>query len=153
MAQIFSKYFGSFDLREREIVHFPGGLPGFEDQTHYAAISIPGQEPLLYFQSLTRPDLCLITLPARVFDSSYQVELSPEDREALSLPAGGPIDIGIEIACQVIVTVNENREPAGNLAAPLIINLLTNRGMQLFQMAANYSFSHPLSAALQLASC
>ena len=153
MAQIFSKYFGSFDLHEREIVHFPCGLPGFEDQTHYAALSIPGQEPLLYLQSLTRPDLCLITLPARVFDSSYQVELNPEERETLSLPADGPLEIGVEIACQVIVTVDENREPAGNLAAPLIINLTTNRGLQIFQMASHYSFSHPLAAALQLAVC
>jgi flagellar assembly factor FliW len=153
MAQIFSKYFGSFDLREREIVHFPGGLPGFEDQTQYAALSIPGQEPILYLQSLTRPELCLITLPARVFDSSYRVELNSEERETLSLPAEGSLRIGSEIACQVIVTVDENREPLANLAAPLIINLACHRGIQVFQAAAQYSFRHPLAATLQLAGC
>src|SRR5258708_799343 len=102
MAQITSNYFGTFDTREREVVHFPGGIPGFEEQTHYAALSIPGQEPILYLQSLTRPELCLITLPARVFCPNYQLELNPEDREALALPTVLNLRIGMEIACQVI---------------------------------------------------
>ena len=153
MAQIFSKYFGSFDLEQHEVVHFPSGLPGFEDQTHFAALSIPGQEPILYLQSLTRPDLCLITLPARVFDSGYCVELNSEERDTLSLPADGRIRIGNDIACQVIVTVNENLEPSANLAAPLIINPAKHLGIQIFQAADEYSFRHTLTAGLQPAEC
>jgi flagellar assembly factor FliW len=153
MAQIISNYFGTFDTREREVVHFPAGIPGFEEQTHYAALSIPGQEPILYLQSLTRPDLCLITLPARVFCPDYELELNPEDREVLALPTGPNLRIGTEIACQVIVTVGENREPTANLAAPLVINLANHTGMQVFQAAANHSFRHPLVEMPQCLEC
>jgi flagellar assembly factor FliW len=153
MAQIVSRYFGTFDLRDREVVHFPVGLPGFEDQTHYAALSIPGQEPILYLQSLTRPELCLITLPARAFRRDYRLELNAEERETLALPPDSELCIGRDIACQVIVTVDQNREPAANLAAPLIINLLNHRGIQIFLAGADYSFQHPIAEELQLVEC
>jgi flagellar assembly factor FliW len=152
-GQIFSRYFGTFYLQEREVVHFPGGLPGFEDQTEYAALSVPGQEPILYLQSVTRPELCLITLPARVFCADYQLELNAEERETLALPSGLDPTIGTDIACQVIVTVDRNREPAANLAAPLVINLSNHLGIQVFQAGADYSFRQPIAELLQLAEC
>jgi flagellar assembly factor FliW len=153
MSQINSRYFGKFDTREREVVNFPCGLPGFEEQTHYAALSIPGQEPILYLQSLTRAELCLITLPARVFRPDYELELNPEEREALGLPAGSNLRIGKDVACQVIVTVDQTREPSANLAAPLVINLANHLGMQVFQAGADYSFRHPLAEIPQLVKC
>jgi flagellar assembly factor FliW len=149
MTQFVSRYFGCFSPHDEDLIHFRNGLPGFEEQTQYAAVSIPGQEPILYLQSLTRPELCLITLPARVFFSDYQLELSPEDRELLELPEDSSVGIGSEVACQVIVTTDQNREPAANLAAPLVINLRNRYGIQVFQAAARYSFQHPVAAMLR----
>jgi flagellar assembly factor FliW len=153
MAQIVSRYFGSFDSRDREVVHFPIGLPGFEDETHYAALSIPGQEPILYLQSLTRPELCLITLPARAFRPAYQLELSREERGTLGLPTESELKIGSDVACQVIITVDQNGEPAANLAAPIVINLSNHLGLQVFLVDSDYSFQHPVAEELQLAGC
>jgi flagellar assembly factor FliW len=153
MKQILSRYFGRFDLVERELVHFKNGLPGFEDQTRFAALSIPGQEPILYLQSTTRPELCLITLPARVFSPDYRLDLNSEEREALELPDFPDLRIGSEVACQVIVTVDQRREPAANLAAPLVINLSNHLGIQVYQSGAAYSFRHPVAEMLQLAEC
>lgn len=153
MAQIKSDYFGNFDTRDREVVHFPGGLPGFEEETHYAAVSIPGQEPILYLQSLTRPEFCLITLPARVFCPDYELELNAEERESLNVPPVHNLKIGKEIACQVIVTLDKNQQPTANLAAPLVINLANHLALQVFQAGSDYSFRHPLSQVPQLAEC
>jgi len=153
MATILSRYFGSFELEGREVVRFRKGIPGFEDQTDFAALSIPGQEPILYLQSTTRPELCLITLPARLFRPDYQLELGPEERDSLELPASADLEIGRDIACQVIVTVDQNREPAANLAAPLVINLSNHFALQVFQARPGYSFRHAVSETLQLAEC
>jgi flagellar assembly factor FliW len=153
MSRIVSRYFGSFELEGREVVHFRNGIPGFEDQTEYAALSLPGQEPILYLQSLTRPELCLITLPARVFCPDYRLELGPEERESLELPPSAELEIGRDIACQAIVTVDRNREPAANLAAPLVINLSNHLALQVFQARQGYSFQHALAQSLQLAEC
>jgi flagellar assembly factor FliW len=153
MATIVSRYFGAFDLRDREVVHFPVGLPGFEGPTDYAALSIPGQEPILYLQSVSRPELCLITLPARAFRLDYQLELNQEEREMLALQPESELEIGRDLACQVIVTVDQNREPGANLAAPLVINLLNKRGIQVFLAGADYTFHHPIAEELQLAEC
>jgi flagellar assembly factor FliW len=153
MTRIVSRYFGSFDLHDKDLVYFPYGLPGFEDQTQYAALSIPGQEPILYLQSVARPELCLLTLPARVFCPDYQLELSPEDRLVLGLPERSNPRIGVDVACQVIVTVDQDREPAANLAAPLLINLSSRRALQIFQVHFGYSFQHPVASVLQAAPC
>jgi flagellar assembly factor FliW len=127
-------------------------MPGFEDQVCYAGVTIPGQEPILYLQSVIRPDLCLITLPARVFFQDYRLELSSDDLEALEMPGSAEPQIGSEVACQVIVTVDESREPSANLAAPLVINLSNHLGVQSFQAEAGYSFRHLLSET-QLGKC
>jgi flagellar assembly factor FliW len=153
MTPIVSRYFGRLIPEEQELVHFRNGLPGFEDQTRYAALSIRGQEPILYLQSLTRPELCLITLPARVFVPDYRLELAPEERDSLELPEQSEIRIGREVACQVIVTTDQNRELAANLAAPLVINLRNHLGIQVFQSCASYSFRYPVAALLQPAPC
>jgi flagellar assembly factor FliW len=153
MTKVFSQYFGAFDLADREVFRFPNGLPGFEDQFQFAAHSIPGQEPILYLQSVTRPELCLITVPARTFDPSYRPDLSPEDRETLHLNSSQDAQVGSSLACQVIVTVNESRQPTVNLAAPLVINLANRIGIQIFQSGAAYSFRHPLVEMPQPAPC
>jgi flagellar assembly factor FliW len=149
MALIISRYFGTFDIHEREVVHFPVGLPGFEDQKDYAALCIPGQEPILYLQSLNRSELCLITLPARAFRHAYQLELSAEDRELLGFLSDSELTIGKDIACQVIVTMDQNSEPAANLVAPLVINLSNHHAVQVFLAGADYSFHHPLAEELR----
>jgi flagellar assembly factor FliW len=153
MIRLVSRYFGTFDISEDDVVHFPVGLPGFEDQTRFAALSIPGQEPILYLQSLTCSELCLITLPSRVFCPDYRLELNPEEREILGLPMESKPSIGREIACQAIITVDENREPAANLAGPLVINLSTRVGIQVFQLASEYTFRHPIGEILQPIEC
>jgi flagellar assembly factor FliW len=51
------------------------------------------------------------------------------------------------------VTVDQNSEPAANLAAPLVINLSNHRGIQVFLAGADYSFQHPIAEELQLAEC
>ena len=153
MTKIVSRYFGSFDLQDKDLVQFPYGLPGFEEQTQFAALSIPGQEPILYLQSLSRPELCLLTLPARVFCPDYQFDLSLEDRHSLELPERADLQIGSDVACQVIVTVGKDREPAANLAAPLLINLSNHKGLQIFQSHFGYSFQHPITGVLEAAPC
>jgi flagellar assembly factor FliW len=144
MPEIVSTYFGRLEYRPEDTILFPRGIPGFEEETCYVGLSIPGQEPILYLQSLSRPDFCLITLPVRAVYSDYKLELPPEELSDLQLAPGAGLSIGENIACQAIVTVDETREPSANLAAPLLINLSNRRGIQVFQMNPAYSFRHAL---------
>ncbi len=143
-----SKYFGRLEFQLVDLFHFPRGLPGFEQETEFFAVSVPGQEPVMYLQSRRTPDFCLITLPARVCCHKYLLDLSAEERDLLGIPAASVPLIGVEIACQAIVTMDESHEPVANLAAPLVLNLLNRLGTQSFQADSDYSFRHLLSSTL-----
>lgn len=136
-----------------DLFHFPRGLPGLEEEVSFFAVSIPGQEPLMYLQSTRTPGLCLITLPARACRQDYSLELSPDEKDLLGILASTTPRIGIEVACQVIVTVDERREPVANLAAPLVLNLATRLATQSFQAMSDYSFRHLISDSVVLQPC
>jgi flagellar assembly factor FliW len=149
MPQIQSKFFGNVSFRGQDLFHFPIGLPGFEGEKEFIGIEIPDQRPVFYLQSTASEDLCLITLPVRVFMDEYQFDVTPEERRLIGLEETELLTIGSEVACLAIVTVDESGEPAANLAAPLVMNLANRQCVQSFQAESDYSFQHRLSGSAE----
>lgn len=140
-----SQYFGTLELNSSEAFHFAQGIPGFESERLFAPVEIPEQHPLLYLQSLSRADLCLITLPVRAIVSDYALELAPEDAELLKLAGGEEPRIGDNVLCLAIVTVDETHTPAANLLAPIVVNTRNREAVQSIQTGASYSHRHPIA--------
>ena len=65
MPTIRTKQFGSIDYDDADIFEFPAGLPGFEAEQRFLCIERPALRPVAFLQSVTNPELCFITLPAR----------------------------------------------------------------------------------------
>lgn len=144
MPQLHSKFFGTVSFDSKDLFHFDAGIPGFESETQYVGLEMPGQQPILYLQSTRSADLCLITLPVLACLHSYQLQLAAAERFCLGLDAGCDLKIGDQVGCFAIVTVDEHGEPTANLAAPLVVNLATRQCLQSFQPDVSYSFRHPL---------
>jgi flagellar assembly factor FliW len=145
MPQVQSKFFGTISFDEGDLFHFRNGIPGFEGEREYIGIEIPDQRPILYLQSTISEELCLITLPVRVFLNDYRFDVTPEERRLIELDATVALRIGSDVGCFAIVTVDESGEPAANLAAPIVMNLANRQCVQSFQADSDYSFRHPLS--------
>lgn len=140
-----SNYFGTLEYSPDSVFEFPAGLPGFETERGFAAIDIPGQRPILYLQSLSRPDLCLLTLPARSIARDYELHLAPEDLDALGFAHDARPAIGRDVLCLAVTVVDQRGELAVNLLAPIVVNLLTRRAAQVVQ--EGWSLYHPLAGA------
>ena len=59
-----TKYFGPVAYEESNVLRFPAGLPGFEEERRFLSLEQPAHAPLVFLQSLTTPDLCFVALPA-----------------------------------------------------------------------------------------
>jgi flagellar assembly factor FliW len=141
-----TKYFGATEYTEPSIIHFPRGLPGFEDLMQFLCIEQPTLRPLVYLQSLAEPDICFLTLPARAVDPTYRLELGSEESQLLQLGSEAP-EIGKNIACMTILSTGKDKTATANLLAPVVINISRQIGVQVVQAQSGYDWTHPLGSA------
>jgi flagellar assembly factor FliW len=153
MPRILTKFFGECDCESTAVFSFPAGLPGFEDQTSFFFLTIPGSEPLFFLQSASMRDLCFILLPVLVVDPHYRLELTPEELSELQfLPIHEPV-IGPDVLCAAIVSSGDGEAPTANLMAPIVVSLSAKIGIQAIHGESGYSHRHPLPLEEALLTC
>jgi flagellar assembly factor FliW len=146
MPEFLSTYLGRIDYREQDVLEFPAGLPGFEQERAFLPVELPDVQPMILFQSLQTADLCFMTLPVLAADHSYKLSMAPEDLRTLGLPEDRQPGIGTDVLCVAIIMVAKDRPPTANLLAPLVVNLATHRAVQAIQVNTDYSHQHELRA-------
>jgi flagellar assembly factor FliW len=144
MPRIQTKCFDELEYSPDAVFEFPAGIPGFENEHSFVFLEQPATHPLMFMQSLSRPDVCFILLPVLAADRHYELRLSEEDVAALRLPAGSQPQIGKDILCAVTVCAADGQRPSPtvNLFAPILVNLKLKIGIQATQ--TQYSLQHPL---------
>jgi flagellar assembly factor FliW len=144
MPRVQTKCFDELEYSADAVFEFPSGIPGFEAEHSFVFLEQPGTHPLMFMQSLSRRDVCLILLPVLAADPHYDLRLSEEDLSALGFPAGTQPRIGNDILCAVTVCAAdaERPYPTVNLFAPILVNLKQRVGVQAIQ--AQYPAQHPL---------
>jgi flagellar assembly factor FliW len=148
-----SRHFGPVEYQDDAVFEFPAGLPGFEQERRFVAIEHAASRPIVFLQSLNRPELCFITLPVLAVKPDYGLAISIEDLRALALAESRQPAIGAEVLCLAIISVAEDKLPTANLLAPIVVNLKTRRGLQAIQEGSSYSHQYPLLAAQPEEAC
>ena len=149
MPQVNTQQFGLVEYSLEDAIHFPLGLPAFEQETSFLLIAPARTKPLVFLQSLGRSELCFVTLPLEVVDPNYQLAISIEDADVLDLSeldlaAVGPGDGGpVETLAIVSLT---NSCPTANLLAPVVIHRGARKGVQAIRLDCRYSHQHPVEA-------
>ena len=148
-----TRIFGECDFESTALFCFPAGLPGFEDQTSFFFLSMPGSEPLFFLQSASMRDLCFILLPVLVVDPQYHLELTPEELSELEFPPNRQPVIGPDVLCAAIVSSGDGEAPTVNLMAPIVVSLNAKVGIQAIHGESGYSHRHPLPLEEALLAC
>ena len=152
MPDACTQHFGVLPYQEDEVLLFPDGLPGFENERSFLLVQQPATRPLLFLQSLSRPDLCFISLPILVVDPGYQTSITPEDLARLDLPVDRQPRIGPDVLCLALISIRENEFPTANLLAPVVVNLRARKAVQAIQ-EIGYSHQFPVGAVAGEATC
>jgi flagellar assembly factor FliW len=148
MPRIATKYFGTIEYRENEVVRFLLGIPAFEREFEFLAIEPPGNAPLVFLQSVRTPGLCFLALPIEGIDPEYRLAIIQEDLQSLGLAGDRQPGIGSEIRCLAIVAVTEESAITANLLAPIVINPANRQGVQAIRLDSVYSHRHQVAEGI-----
>ncbi len=127
---LITEHLGEIKFQKEDIIHFPKGIPGFEEEKEFIVILTGDIEfPFTYLQSVKSKDLAFIVTDPFLFLENYDFELSEEDADFIGVKNDDQID---DITVYTIVTIPEDVDQTTvNISAPIIINLKEKIGKQV----------------------
>lgn len=134
-----TKYFSSLSYTEDEVITFPSGIFGFENNKQFLLIRFEEENGgLLCLQNIEEPQLAFIVMNPFCFPLGYAPKLSEKDLEKL-----GSLDEKSLLCYNICVLNDDVKKSSVNLRCPLIINGETRQALQVILEDDRYSFKHP----------
>ncbi|MBM7606242.1 flagellar assembly factor FliW [Metabacillus crassostreae] len=128
-----TKYHGVIEVLEKEIIHFQSGIPGFQGEKSFVLLQLEEDSPFWILQSMTTSQLGFVTVEPFQYFTTYEFEISENDRSNLSLKSEK------DVAIWVFLTIKEPFiESTANLQAPIIINSNNRQAKQIILNDSNY---------------
>lgn len=143
MLSIETVRFGTVRFHEHEVIEFPSGLPGFEQEHRFLLIEAAESVPLKFLQSVSSPQLSFVCAPIALVSPQYDRLLPRADREALAMPGEGA-PAGLSLEWLAILCFARPEEPTANLLGPIVIRRDVGLGVQSIREDARYSARQPL---------
>lgn len=136
--ELITKRFGTVNYDKTDVIWMVRGFLGFEDLKRFTIISLSGQEPFKWYQSIENPDIAFLIIDPLFFKPDYVVEVNPKDIGILG--AKKPEDINL----YVLVSIPKGKPElmSANLKGPVAINLENNQGAQLILSDSSYDIDH-----------
>lgn len=136
--KISSKYLGEIDFEETEVIHFPEGIPAFEEFHEFVVLPMEGETPFYCLQDVKEGTLCLFLVDPFTFFPGYRVEILQEQMEKLDCQEGDE-----SVAVFSILTIPEElTKTTANLMAPVLINFKNQKGLQFIPAKSDYTTKH-----------
>lgn len=134
-----TKYHGTIDYEEEDIIVFEKGIPGFENLKKFIVFTLTDNELFKIIHSLEDTDIGLIAVNPFDFMEDYEIKLTDEIVDNLK--------INKEEDVMILNTVTMNSKAKSittNLKAPIIINIKEGLGEQLILDDDRYDIKSPL---------
>lgn len=123
-------------------IHFPEGIPAFEDAQNFALVGSEDTEPFVQLLSRDMEGLGFLCVNPCLLVSDYDVRISDEDRKQLKLTHHE------EAPLLAFVSPAERREDVTvNLLAPIVVNVRNRLAKQI--IADGYPIRFNMWEAIQ----
>jgi flagellar assembly factor FliW len=124
---------------KEDIITFPSGIPGFENNKSFVLVSIPDYAPFEWLVCIDGSPLRFAIINPLLFKPDYAPKIQKEQLEEMGIAK--PEDVLLF----VIVTINENPlASTANLVGPIIINKTKRLGKQIIIEDDQYTTQEPL---------
>lgn len=136
-----TKYFGEIEYDSGDILTFPNGLFGFEEEQQFLLLPFDGSMgSLLCFQSVHTPALAFVAMDPFALLSDYAPVLQPQELESLGVKESQ------ELAFYVLCVVKRPvKDSTVNLKCPVAIHPQTRVARQVILDTDIYDMRHPLA--------
>ena len=145
--------FGNIDIDENKIYTFENGLPGFERLKKFVIVekdSSDSNSIFRWLQSTEDPKTAFVMMDVYKIIPDYNPLVYDDDLDSL-----GEISDDSLIIYNIVVIPKIVSKMSVNLKAPVVINLLTNKGMQMITKNEDYPIKYYFYEELKIgrASC
>jgi flagellar assembly factor FliW len=135
--EIVTTRFGTLNVEDERVIHFPKGLLGFPEQTRFALIQTGEENYFFWLQCVDEPTLAFVVTDPSTFFKDYEVPIKEETQAELSMP-----DLAF---AQVFVICNKVDEwLTGNLLGPIVVNAQTRVAQQVVLTDKKWTTRQPL---------
>ncbi len=133
-----TKPYGIIDVDERQKIHFPFGILGFETMKEYLLLDAT-QQPFYWLQSLDVPEIAFVLISPEIFRPDYDPGVSKADLNEIGLDENAAENTLIF----AIVTIPEDfNKMTANLQGPIIINKEKKTGRQFISSNPDWKIRH-----------
>ena len=135
---------GTIEVDEGDILRFPDGLYGFEQEKEFALMPLDAKidSPMEWLQSLQSPGLAFVVTDPFHYMPDFNLILTDEEKRQIEVQPGHTL------STRVIVTIPEDYvDMTANLVAPLVINLDRKMAKQYVLATTEYDTRHHLFPA------
>ncbi len=134
-----TRYHGTVDAAEQDVLSFPSGLPGFTDERQFIVLPLGDDSPFFILQSVETEGLAFVLAVPFQFFADYEFNLSDDVIEKLEIESEN------DVAVFMILTVQDPFEKTtANLQAPVVINQKKQVARQLVLNEKGYGTRHLL---------
>ena len=135
-----TKYFGAVTYEEEDVLTFPQGLFGFEEERSFLLLPFAGSDDkLLCFQSQLTTSLAIVAMNPDSICPTYAPVLTAEELQQMQVEQSE--DLCYYVLCVV-------RQPVGastvNLRCPVVVNEDTHQAIQTILESDCYGMRHRL---------
>ena len=136
-----TKYFGQIEYEQGDVITFPVGPFGFEEEHEFLLLPFDGSAgSLLCFQSTQTPALAFVAMDPFSLLPHYEPVLQPQELKALG--AADSQELGFYVLCVVKKPVSDSTV---NLKCPVAIHPKTRVARQVILETDAYEMRHPLA--------
>ena len=140
--KITTRVFGEIDIEESKIIHFQGGIVGFQELTDFAIIhdaEKDSENPIRWMQSMQEPNFAMPVMDPLAVCPDY----NPTVEDEMLKPIGelNPDSILVLVTLTVPQDV---KKMSVNLQAPFIINADERKAIQLIVDPDKYEVRFPI---------
>lgn len=134
-----TKFLGSIEVEQNNIISFEQGLPGFAGLHDFVLLPVEGNPALNYLQSVQEANVCFILMNPFLIVEDYEIDISEEAVELLKIEKAEDINLF------AVLTVTDNiKDITANLAAPVIVNASNNKARQEILSGGKYEIRYKL---------
>lgn len=138
--QLNTKYFGPIDYQPEDVLSFPNGLFGFEEEKRFLLLPFAGSDGnMLCLQSMQHSSLAFVLMNPFSLKPDYAPILAPEELHLMGVKHSK------ELCYYVMCVVREPvKDSTINLRCPVAINPDLQQGMQVILDTESYHMRHLL---------
>ena len=145
--EITTRVFGTIEIDDNKIIHFPSGIIGFPEMTEFALIfdEEKGKDtPIRWLQSLQEAEFALPVMDPLLVAKDYNPEV--EDDHLLPL---GEMKEDDALVLVTVTVPQDLTKMSINLQAPIIINADSKKATQIIVNTEKYPIKYYIYDILQ----